>query len=192
MGLRAPQASERSGCRLRLWRKRAERPLAGGAGGLREQAARRLPRPWKERGKLGHVADALGEALRRRPCVQASPQAASVASRPASSLSKAMKTREQPRRAAATRSTFWVPRAATAGTPQQASASQSKTPSATTNQGGAGPRLTKSKHGLRAGGSLEPWPHVGVDGPSREPVDKTAGNFGNDHHACEPLTRPAP
>ena len=75
----------------------------------------------------------------------------SVASRPASSPSKARKTRGQPRRAEATRSTPWVARAAQHGMPHPVRASQSNSPSATTAQSGAGPRRPRPRTGLGPG-----------------------------------------
>ena len=74
--------------------------------------------------------------------------------------------------------------------PHPARASQSKTPSATTAQGGATPKTPKPKHRLGAGQRLEPGRPVGIDGPSDKPADKAAGGVGNDHHAGEPLRAP--
>ena len=81
-----------------------------------------------------------------------------------------------------------MPRAATAGRPHPARASQSKTPSATTAKGGAGPRRPKSKHRLGTGKRLEPGRPVGVYRPPDKPADKPAGGVGDDHHPSEPLT----
>ena len=123
---------------------RAERAARARAGGGRRPGPGegRQARPRRRR---------PGEGLRRRPAFQASPASPSVASRPASSLSKARKTRGQPRKPSATRSTPWVPRAETEGMPQEARASQSKTPSATTAKRRSGAETPKSKHRLGAG-----------------------------------------
>ena len=102
-------------------------PLAGGACRHREQP--------EESGA------AVGEGCKL----------AHVASRPASSPSKARKTRGQPRRAEATRSLPWAPRAATAGRPHPVRASQSNRPSARTAHGGAGPRRPSPSTGLGPG-----------------------------------------
>ena len=80
------------------------------------------------------------------------------------------------------------PRAATAGTPHWARAIQSKTPSATTAQGGA--ETFKPKHRLGAGEGLEPGSPVGLYGPADEPADERAGGVGNDDHSGEPLPAP--
>ena len=71
--------------------------------------------------------------------------------------------------------------------PHLARASQSKTPSATTASRRRGAKPAKSKHRLGAGKRLEPGSLVGIDGPSHEPADKSAGGVGNDDHAGEPL-----
>ena len=54
----------------------------------------------------------------------------------------------------------------------------------------SGTKTPKSKHRLGAGEGLEPGPGAGIDGATREPADKPAGEFGDDHHPGEPLGTP--
>ena len=165
-------------------------PLAGGAGRLREQATGRRPARGEEPQALPRRR-CLGEGGQRRPCVRAGSEAAPSPPLPASSPSKARKTRGQPRRAEATRSTPWVPRAATAGRPHPVRASQSNSPSATTAQPGAGPRRPRPSTGLVTGKGLEAgFCPVGSDGPTGEPADESAGDVGDDDHPGEPLRSP--
>ena len=116
------------------------------------------------------------------------PASRSVASSPASSESKARKTRGQPRKPSATFSTPWVPRAATAGTPQLRKGKPVEDALGHDREGRRGAETPKPKHRLGAGQRLEPGRPVGVYGPPDKPADKTAGGVGNDHHPCEPLT----
>ena len=125
-------------------------PLAGGAGRLRQEAQEGGASVWPGR-KLGHVADAIGKGDGGGPASEQGLKPLRRLPARASSLSKARKTRGQPRRAAATRSTPWVPRAAAAGRPHPVRASQSKSPSATTVQDGAGPRRPIPSTGLGPG-----------------------------------------
>ena len=52
------------------------------------------------------------------------------------------------------------------------------------------PKTPKPKHWLGAGQRLEPGRPVGIDGPPDKPADKAAGGVGNDHHPGEPLHSP--
>ena len=97
------------------------------------------------------------------------PPSRSAASRPASSRSKARKTRGQPRREAAAFSTPWVPRAAQAGRPHPARESQSNRPSARTAQDGAGPSLPSPSTGLGPGSD---WNRGAASGSMARPASQ--------------------
>ena len=92
-----------------------------------------------------------GEGRRRRPCVRAGPQAAPSPQGPRRRCRRRGRRGGSPAGHLATRSTPCVPRAAQAGMPHPARASQSKTPSATTAQEAQGPRRPSPSTGLGPG-----------------------------------------
>ena len=125
-------------------------PLSRGAS-RQSQQAREDGSTVGMRRKLAHVADAFGQAHGRGP-------ASKQALKPLGGLTARVvrvegeeETRGQPRREAAAFSTPWVPRAAQAGMPHPAIASQSKTPSASTAHGGAKPSRPSPSTGLGPG-----------------------------------------
>ena len=162
-------------------------PLAGGAGGLPEQAEEGGAPVWPG-GKLGHVADALGKGDSGGP---ASEQGLKPLRRLAARVvgvegeedaGAAPKGAGHPLHAC-------VPRAAQAGRPHCARASQSKTPSATTVQDGAGPRRPIPSTGLGPGNA---WNRGVRSGSMARPTSQRARPPGTSGTTTIPVKRSAP
>ena len=161
---------------------------------LAERAARasrrgKTVRPWGCAASSAHVADTFGRltVAALRP---SKPSSRSVASRPASSESKARKTRGQPRREAAAFSTPWVPRGGAGGNAPPGNRKPVEDAFGEHRPRRSEAEPPKSKHRLGTGERLEPWGSVEVYGPPRKPPDKSPGYLWNDDHPREPLRAP--
>ena len=160
---------------------RSGRPASAGAGRRRVPGEGRQVRPRRRR---------PGEGRWRRPCVRAGSEAAPPPRGPRRRCRRRGRRGGSPGGPRRPAQRPGCPGQRPAGRPHPVRESQSKTPSATTVQDGAGPRRPIPSTGLGPGRRLEPGRPVGSDGPPDEPADETAGGVGNDHHSGEPLGSP--
>ena len=164
------------------------RGAASGRSGRPARADRRkMLRPWGRAASSATSPTPRGKGDGGGLCVRAGSGARPSPRRPASSLSKARKTRGQPRRAEATRSMPWVPRAAQAGKAPSGKEEPVEDALREDDPGRGGAEPAESEHGLWAGKGLEPGLHVRFQGPALQPADEAAGGVGDDDHAGEPL-----
>ena len=153
-----------------------EKPLAGGAGRLSQQAQEDGAAVGKGR-KLGHVADSLGKGDGGGP---ASKQARNPLRGLKSSVVR-VEGEEDPGAAPQALRHLLDPLGAQGSDGGDAPAGEGKPVEDALGhdrEGRCGAETPKSKHRLGAGQSLEPGRPVGVYGPPDKPADKTAGGVG--------------
>ena len=163
-------------------------PLAGGAGGLREQAKEGGPSVGKG-GMLAHVADACGEGDGDGPAPEQGQKplrrlaARVVRVECEEDAGAAPEGGGQPLNALGTQGGDGWETPSGKGEPVE-------DPLGDDRPGRRRAEAPEAKHRLGAGRGLEAGRPVGVYGPPDEPADEAAGDVGNDHHPGEPLRAP--